>query len=725
MPRPSSLIPRGPFLSEVARCLPAEWTEVRKQVGVTITRNDFDKPMIDSALRTLEDFVSRGKLLSAFRTFSLVQLLSLSGRQDVLPQSLSSLLRSCSNLMMSLPGKQIHARIVLLGLAKHPALVRSLVRFYSSLDLMDDAYILASSSDTIRTSVWNIVLSAHVRNGNYNVIISMYKEMMGKGYVPDNFTYTSILTACGEEKDMELGQEVHRAIDASHFQQNLFVQNSLITMYGRFGMVDFARKLFDHMLEKDVVSWNSMVSVYASHGRWEEAMELFQRMLENGVEFNLVTSNMIASGYAKMGDCIGALKLISQIRLEVDRLDPIAMITGLAACANIGNVILGKEIHGTAIRCFYHLFDNVRNALITMYSRCKSLKDASTLFEAVELKSLTTWNSMLSGYCRMDQTEEASRLFREMLLSGPEPNFVTIASILPLCARVANLQHGKEFHGYLMKRDQFDEHLLLWNALVDMYARSGKVSQAKKVFDLMKKRDAVTYTSLIVGYGMQGDGQIALEHFREMVRAKIMPDHIAMVAILTACSHSGLVVQGEKLFHEMMHVYQISPHIEHYACVADMYGRAGLLNRARSTIVQMPFPPTQEMWATLLGACRIHRNTEIGEWAAGKLLEMRPDNSGYYALIANTFASAGCWDKLATVRSLMRDVGVKKAPGCAWLDIGIGFAPFVVEDSSNRHTQEMYSMLETLADVMKNAPHNDSDETETGDEYMDENICDL
>ncbi|KAE8706161.1 Pentatricopeptide repeat-containing protein [Hibiscus syriacus] len=216
-----------------------------------------------------------------------------------------------------------------------------------------------------------------------------------------------------------------------------------------------------------------------------------------------------------------------------------------------------------------------------------------------------------------------------MLLSGVEPNYVTIASILPLCARVANLQHGKEFHCYIIRRKVFDDYLLLWNALVAMYARSGKLLAAKHVFDLIQKRDEVTYTSLIAGYGMQDEGHTAMKLFEEMVNLQIKPDHVTMVAVLSACSHCGLVLEGQLWFKKMQSLYGIVPRLEHFSCMVDLYGRAGLLNKAKETITRMPYKPTTAMWATLLGACRIHGNTDIGEWAAEKLLELRPENSGY------------------------------------------------------------------------------------------------
>ncbi|KAI4305158.1 hypothetical protein L6164_028544 [Bauhinia variegata] len=408
------------------------------------------------------------------------------------------------------------------------------------------------------------------------------------------------------------------------------------------------------------------------------------------------------------------------MRTSLHHLDSVAMVIGLNACSHIGALKFGMEIHGYAIRTPSDVFDNIKNALITMYSRCRQLRHAYILFHKMEQKDIATWNAMLSGYTHMDRSEEASFLFREMLHEGIQPNYVTIASILPLCARIANLQLGREFHCYIMKHEEFKDYLLLWNALVDMYARSGKIVEARRVFDSLSIRDEITYTSMIAGYGMKGDGETALKLFEEMFKFEIKPDHVAMVAVLSACSHSGLVIQGQSLFEHMFSVYGVTPRLEHYSCMVDLFGRAGLLNRAKEVITGMPYKPTAAMWATLIGACRIHGNTLMGEWAAGKLLEMKPNHSGYYVLIANMYAAAGCWNKLAHVRTSMRDLGVRKAPGCAWVDVGNRFSPFLVGDTLNPHAFEIYPLMEGLNEVMKDAGYVNGEDFVSSEEDLEE-----
>ncbi|KAK4858446.1 hypothetical protein QYF36_016487 [Acer negundo] len=495
---------------------------------------------------------------------------------------------------------------------QNPLLVRRLVDFYSSFDLVVDTRIVVETSRVSNTLPWNLLISLYNRNGLFGETLSAYKRMVDRGIVADKFTYPSVLKACGEILDLGFGREVHRAIDAGSDEWDLFVQNALVAMYGRFGEAGVAHCLFDKMPVRNTVSWNTMISIYASKGMWEQAMELFEKMLEQDVEINIITWNTIAGGCLRKGNFNSALRLISQMVLCGAYLDPVAIIIGLGACSHIGAIKLGKQIHSYVICSSYDKYDNVRNALITMYARCQDLERAYMMFLLVEEKSIITWNSMLSGFSHMDRSEEASFLFREMLLSGIEPNYVTIASILPLCARVANLQHGKEFHCYITRRQIFKDCLLLCNALVDMYARSGKVVEAKRVFDSMSTRDEVTYTSLIAVYGVQGDGETALKLFDEMIKFQINPDHVTMVAVLSACSHSA----------------------------------------------------------------------------------------------------SGRQDKLAEVKTSMRDLGVKKAPGCSWVDVGTGFSSFLVGDTSNLQSGEIYPVLGGLTELMNAASYVCSEDSE-------------
>ncbi|CAN6475636.1 unnamed protein product [Victoria cruziana] len=573
---------------------------------------------------------------------------------------------------------------------------------YLSCESFSDAYLVLETSQSADVLSWNVLISAYVKSGFFKEALGSYKSMVAVGVAADNFTFPSVLKACGEMGDLDSGRKIHGSMSRSGLEWNIFVHNALVAMYARCGEMVVARQLFDQMPERDIVSWNAMIGGYAQQGMWEKAFNLFENMQLNGLLANAVTWNTIAGGNVQMGKFEEALKLISRMRASGVNFDSVSLVVGLTACSHWRSLRLGKEIHAFAVRSFWDVTETFRNALITMYTRCKDFKSARLLFEEIPKKSLISWNAIIAGYAHSNCAEDASSLFRKMVSLSIKPNYITLASILSVIARVANLQFGKELHCYLIK-NSYEDHLLLWNSLVDMYSNSGRISDARRVFDFIRKKDEVSYTVLIAGYGMQGEGEEALKLFDEMLGCNIKPDHITMVAVLSACSHSGLVEEGRALFDKMIKEYKIKPRMEHYACIVDLLGRAGLLQEAEEIITEMPFKPSAAMWATLIGACRIHGNLEIGGWAAENLLDMNPENPGYYVLIANMYAAAGRWDKLAEVRVLMRNRGLRKPPGCTWIELDNKFHPFLVGDRTKTQAQEIYSMLEGLTIQMKDA----------------------
>ncbi|KAL0908521.1 hypothetical protein M5K25_023017 [Dendrobium thyrsiflorum] len=652
-------------------------------------------PALPSLIDSIATLASLRRLPEAFAAFSLLRLHSPSSHILFRPTNL--LLNSAADLQSLPAGEQLHAFSISFGFFYHISLLSPLTSFYLSFGLLRSAAAVVEESPYILP--WKLLISVYVRNGFSAEALAAYNQMLSLGVVPDCFTYPSLLKACGEAGDLDVGREIHQSIESSGMGSNLFVTNALVAMYLKCGELDVARKLFDEMPARDVVSWNSIISGYASRGLWMEAFELFERAMEGCSEVNSVTWNTIIGGLLQKGDHVKALKFVSQMRLNKTGVDFVTMVIALNACSRIGMLRLGKEIHGLAIRMVCDDLESLRNALITMYSRCKDTGTAHLLLRMIKNPSLVTWNAMLAGFAVEDRAEEASLLFREILQSGLQPNYVTVVTILALCARVANLQHGRELHSYITKQE-FTGYRLLWNSLVDMYSKSGRILAARRVFEAMTDRDEVSYTSLIAGYGMQGEGIAAVQLFDEMINYGIKPDHVSMVAVLSACSHSRLVSKGEILFNKMESTFGIKPRMEHFSCMVDLYARAGLLEKAEEVINKAPFQPTSAMWSALVGACQVYRNTELGEKAAMRLLEMKTDNAGHYVLIANMYAAANCWGELAKVRMMMRDEGVRKAPGCAWADLGNGFKPFVVGDRSNPVSPDIYGLLEGLAEQM-------------------------
>lgn len=243
---------------------------------------------------------------------------------------------------------------------------------------------------------------------------------------------------------------------------------------------------------------------------------------------------------------------------------------------------------------------------------------------------------------------------------------------------------------------------MVMGALLDMYAKCGAVDEAFSVFKCLPKRDLVSWTSMITAYGSHGHAYGALELFAEMLQSNVKPDRVAFLAILSACGHAGLVDEGCYYFNQMINVYGIIPRVEHYSCLIDLLGRAGRLHEAYEILQQNPeIRDDVELLSTLFSACRLHRNIDLGAEIARTLIDKDPDDSSTYILLSNMYASAHKWDEVRVVRSKMKELGLKKNPGCSWIEINQKILPFFVEDNSHLHLELVFKCLSYLSDHME------------------------
>ncbi|CAL5029333.1 unnamed protein product [Urochloa decumbens] len=607
---------------------------------------------------------------------------------SVSPSSLSSLLFSCTAGRARFPGEQVHARAVALGLAGHPSVLPRLASFYIALgDLPAARAAVERAAGEARAFPWNLLVWGYAGRGMWGDVVLAYGKMLALGVGADRFTYPSVLRACGELRDAAVGRGIEQRVQRWRYGLDMYVWNALVGMYAKCGELEDARRVFDGMPARDIVSWNAMVSGYALAGMWGETFELLQRV--PGV--NIVTWNVVAAGNLKVGNYDEVMRLVSQMRsFHGAGLDSVTVVVGLKACGRNGYLRLGRKLHGVAVRLCMDRFERVECSLITMYSRCEMMSSAYRLFRTCSVQSVATWNSLLAGFAFMDQVQEAMLLFRKMIESAVFPNDVTVLTMLSLSARFGHLRHGREMHCYILKHGLSGCNLLQ-NSLVDMYSKSRQMAAAQRVFDQMQCQDRHAYTSLILGYGMQREGVVSLKLFDEMIASNVKVDHVTMVAVLSACSHSGLVTQGQLRFAEMIDVFCIAPRVEHLSCMVDLYWREGLLRMAEEIIDKMPFQPTAAMLATLIEACRIHGKTEIGDRAAKRLLAMRTNNPSHYKLVANMYMSAKRWPELAKVRSLMSTMELNMIPAHSLLETEYDICP-AEQDYCLNHNKQLNNL---------------------------------
>ncbi|XWS20754.1 hypothetical protein CRYUN_Cryun31cG0129700 [Craigia yunnanensis] len=401
------------------------------------------------------------------------------------------------------------------------------------------------------------------------------------------------------------------------------------------------------------------------------------------------------SGYVFNGMNNDALEVFRWLLQEKIRPNAVTMASVLPACADLAALKMGKELHGNIIKNGLADRCHVGSAVIDMYAKCGRLDLAHHVFGRLSERYSVCWNSMISSCSQNGKPEEAIDLFRRMGKTGSKYDCVSISAAFSACTDLPAPHYGKEIHGFMIKGSLCSD-LFAESALIDMYAKCGNLGFAQRVFDMMEEKNEVSWNSIIAAYGNHGRLKDCLAMFHEMLKNKIQPDHVTFLAIISACGHAGKVNDGIHYFQSMTEEYGIPARMEHFACLVDLFGRAGRLNEAFKTIQIMPFSPDTSVWGTLLGACRNHGNVELAEVASRHLFDLDPQNSGYYVLLSNLLADAGHRRSVLKVRSLMKERGVQKVPGYSWIEVNNTTHMFVAADGSHPQSKHIYSLLTTL-----------------------------
>ncbi|XP_068655104.1 pentatricopeptide repeat-containing protein At4g21065 [Aristolochia californica] len=429
--------------------------------------------------------------------------------------------------------------------------------------------------------------------------------------------------------------------------------------------MSYAYRVFSHILQPNIFTCNSMIRGYAESETPQPAMQIYHQMHVSSIKSDTHTYPFL-------------LKAVSKI-LDVKE---------------------GEQVHCHAVKDGFESLVFVQNTLVHMYATCGVAERAYKMFERMTIKDLVTWNSVINGFAVNGRPNEALTLFREMSLEGVEPDGFTMVSLLCACAEIGALALGRRTHVYIFKVGMND-NLHVGNALIDLYAKCGAIKDAYRVFREMDLKSVVSWTSLIVGLAVNGFGKEALELFGELEKEKLQPSEITFVGVLYACSHCGMLNEGFEYFKRMDKEYGIVPKIEHYGCMVDLLGRAGLVQDAHDFIRKMPLQPNAVVWRTLLGACTMHGHLSLGEIVRARLAQLEPQHSGDYVLMSNLYASERRWTDVQKIRKTMLKERVKKFPGQSLVEIGNCMHEFIRGDKTHPRSGEIYEKLEEIWRMLK------------------------
>ncbi|KAG9450889.1 hypothetical protein H6P81_010854 [Aristolochia fimbriata] len=634
-----------------------------------------------------------------------------------------SVLPSCDVLVNV--GKSIHACTIKHGFEHQTSVATGLISMYTKLGGLEAAKFLFDQMSSKNQLSWNSILCGYVKNGFPELGLDALCEMQLQGLRPDSVSIIGALSACGELKDMLLGRAAHGYALRNGYNRNINILNALLHFYTDSDWFSYCLKLFNVMPQKNVISWNTLIggavrnydiataitflyemqqknmkfdlvtvitilpkfyqsndlilgmsihgmmlkmgfesdvslvnaliSMYCNCGNLENAQLLFNVMPVKSI----VTWNALMTGYRYCNSNAEVVNIFNQMNIEGEKPNDVTLLNIIPTCQS---EIQGQSIHAYAIRTGFILYPSLVTTLISMYDGFENLKPCLLLFEESEKQKVAVWNALMTVLVRNKHARKSCFCFCEMLLEGVEPDSVTMLCLIQASMQLGSLYLAKSIMGFVVSKGLGSE-VFVANALIDLYSRSGDLLMAREIFDRMRVKDVASWSVIINAYGIHGFGDEALNLFSVMELYGYKPDDISFIGVLSACSHSGLVEEGRKLFKCMTEKYKVSPRMEHYACMVDLLARAGYLDEALEFVKQLPTKPSVSMVESLTGACRVHGNTALREEIAGLVTELEPKSSDSYAILSSVYAAAGRWSDVFRHRSDMGGRGLTKVPG--------------------------------------------------------------
>lgn len=548
---------------------------------------------------------------------------------------LPSVIKACSDSHSYLHyGLQLHCFALKSGSDSDQVTSNSLITMYAKYSKIESAYLMFDKMPHRDIISWNSIINCLAQSGYYTLSLKMLKQMYLCGFVPKPELIAGVLSLCAQSGDLSVGRQIHALVIVHGIvQESVFVSTALLDLYFKCHELMTALRVFDRMEIKNEVSWTAMISGCIDNKKYDMAIDCFRAMQREGVKPNRVT-----------------------------------LLVALLACTESKFIEYGKAIHGYAYRHGFHSDHHLLSALMHMYCECaNSLCPARIIFERSEVKDVVFWSSIIAGYSRLGDCDEAMKLFNRMKGEGHEPNSVTLLAMISSCTSLSSLSHGHAVHCYILKSGLYSD-VFIGNALINMYSKCGYLEASRQIFNEMACKDCVSWSTLISSYGLHGCGEEALRLLHKMLGRGIEPDAITLLSILSACNHSGLAEEGKSIFNIVIKDCKISLSSEHYACYVDLLGKTGKIKDAFEVVRTMPMKPSTKLLSSLVSACKMHGRLKVAEMLAHQLLESEPENAANYTLLSMIYAECSNWVGVEEVRRVMRVKGLTKCYGFSRID---------------------------------------------------------
>ncbi|CAN4126452.1 unnamed protein product [Withania somnifera] len=542
-------------------------------------------------------------------------------------------LSACTSLQAERTGKELHGSMYKAKERMNSFVSNCLVNFYGKCGLLKSARLVFYGILEPNSVTWASLISCNFHCGEYQEGLNVFVLALRRGVIVNEFFCGSVLGASAAIKSLQLGMQIHGLVVKCSFGMDQFVVTGLINFYAKCDRLELAYQAFDEADAPELHAWTALIGGCVQLGSGREAIEIFCKLLSSGLKPSERTFSSV-----------------------------------LGAFADVKELRVGKQIHCRIAKLGFDSFSFVCNALLDFYSKSDLFEESLKLFQEMKEHDVVSWNTLIAGCVSAGQYEEAVRFLREMLLEGFEPSLYTYSSILSIFGDLPAIEWGKQTHCRVLK-SRFDSNVVVDSALVDMYAKCGRLSYARRIFDILPAKNLISWNTMVVGYAQHGFGKEALEIYAMMQSSGVKPNAITFLGVLSACGHVGLLDEGLHHFTSMTKVHGIIPRTDHLACIVSLFARKGKTKEAYGCIKSFPTEPDKVVWRCLLSGCKANRDFILGKYAAEKILDIDPDDTSAYIVLSNIYAELQMWDETAKIRKMIKEKALKKETGHSWIEL--------------------------------------------------------
>ncbi|MCO5559525.1 hypothetical protein L7F22_013126 [Adiantum nelumboides] len=552
-----------------------------------------------------------------------------------------------------LDGQEVKVMPLEIGQALHAAAHRkcftsdiyvgnTLVSMYGKCGTIRVAENVFSAQAAHDVVSWNSMLTAYIQLGLAGKALQLFKLMLEEESLPDQLTFVILLQACGilAEKDdirlsrslktnhiaCEIGQALREDVCKWGYASDVQVANTLVSVYGKCGKIQEAELIFAEFPQHGIVGWTAMLSAYVEQGQGEKALQMYSLMQAEGMSANHLNFMIALQACGIFAEKEEALFVEGRF---------------IKACS----LEIGEALHTEVLMTGYDSEILVGTLLVTMYGKCGAFVEAENIFFSSSIKDVNIWNAMLSIYVAQGKEEHAVQLYAKLKMEPITVDDITYLSILQACSETGSLEICCEIH-FRLTSVGYDRISSMAALIIHTYGSCASISEVDALFDGLSTPDVVSLTACLSSHAGEGNFTASEQVLETMRLAGMRPDGVLFTAILSSCSHTGLVVEGLEYFLSMSQDYGITCSLRHTSIVIDLLGRTGNFKKVADLLKLMPLQDDFSFWLSLLGACRLHNNMELAKEAFNQAVKLHPEQGAAYILMSNVYAEAEFQERL-------------------------------------------------------------------------------